>query len=213
MEPTIESGEGAVLSLRHGLLGLLAEGPASGYDLARRFEEALGPVWPAQHPKIYAELSRLADAGMIEVDSRGPRGRKAYRITDAGLAEVRRWLAEGDVDHTLRSESVLRSFFFWLMEPGELREHLRREQRFFAETAALARTYAAAKDRGDFGDSMQTKSMRVALEAAIQMYQALADWADWAQTVPPAIANGDRPGEATDAASAPPGPEDSAAAG
>ena len=35
------------MSLRHGLLGLLAEGPASGYDLARRFSEALGSVWPA----------------------------------------------------------------------------------------------------------------------------------------------------------------------
>jgi DNA-binding PadR family transcriptional regulator len=195
------------------LLGLLAEGPASGYDLARRFEEALGPVWPAQHPKIYAELSRLAGAGMIEVDSRGPRGRKAYRITDTGLAEVRRWLAEGDVDHTLRSESVLRSFFFWLMEPDALREHLRREQRFFAETAAMARTYAAAKDRGDFGDSMQTKSMRVAVEAAIRMYQALADWAEWAQTVPPAVADTGRSDEAADAARTPTGPDEPAAAG
>jgi DNA-binding PadR family transcriptional regulator len=181
------------VSLRYGLLGLLAEGPASGYDLARRFQEALGPVWPAQHPKIYAELSRLSDAGMIEVDSHGPRGRKAYRITDTGLGEVRRWLTEGEVDHTLRSESVLRSFFFWLMEPDDLQEHLRREQRFFTQTADLARGYAAAKDRGDFGTSPQTRSMRVAVEAAIGFYQALADWAEWAQTVPPAI-----PAEDTD---------------
>jgi DNA-binding PadR family transcriptional regulator len=97
------------MSLRHGLLGLLAEGPASGYDLARRFQEALGSVWPAQHPQIYAELSRLDAAGLIEVDSRGPRRRKAYRITDAGLAEVRRWLAEENVDHTFRMEILLRS--------------------------------------------------------------------------------------------------------
>ena len=123
------------MSLRHGLLGLLAEGPASGYDLARRFEEHLGPVWPAQHPKVYAELSRLADAGMIEIDSHGPRSRKAYRITDAGLTEVRRWLTEEEVDHTLRSESILRSFFFWLMEPDNLQAHLRRAQQFFAEIA------------------------------------------------------------------------------
>lgn len=175
------------MSLRYGLLGLLAEGPASGYDLARRFQEALGPVWPAQHPKIYAELSRLADAGMIEVDSHGPRRRKAYRITDTGLAEVRRWLTEDEVDHTLRIESVLRSFFFWLMEPDDLQARLRREQRFFAETADVARGYAAAKDRGDFGTSAQTRSIRVAAEAAIRIYQALADWAEWAQTVPPAI--------------------------
>lgn len=179
------------MSLRYGLLGLIAEGPASGYDLARRFEEALGPVWPAQHPKIYAELSKLADAGMIEVDSHGPRGRKAYRITDTGLAEVRRWLTEGEVDHTLRIESVLRSFFFWLMQPDDLQERLRREQRFFADTADMARGYAAAKDRGDFGTSAQTRSMRVAVEAAIRIYQALADWAEWAQTVPPAVTAAD----------------------
>jgi DNA-binding PadR family transcriptional regulator len=186
MDVRITSEDGEAVSLRHGLLGLLAEGPASGYDLARRFEEHLGPVWPAQHPKIYAELSRLSDSGMIEVDSHGPRGRKAYRITDTGLAEIRRWLTEEKVDHTLRSESVLRSFFFWLMEPDALQAHLRHEQEFFAEIAEVARGYAAAKDRGDFGTSDQTRSMRVAVEAATRIYQALADWAEWAQTVPPA---------------------------
>jgi DNA-binding PadR family transcriptional regulator len=173
------------MSLRHGLLGLLAEGPASGYDLARRFQEALGPVWPAQHPKIYGELSRLLDAGMIEMDSRGPRGRKAYRITDSGLAEVRRWLAEDEVDHTLRLEPLLRSFFFWLMSPEDLDAHLEREARFFAETAARYRGYAAAKDRGEFGVSPQTQSFRVALEAGVRLYETLADWAEWARTAPP----------------------------
>lgn len=174
------------VSLRHGLLGLLAEGPASGYDLARRFQEALGQVWPAQHPKIYAELAKLTATGMIEVDSHGPRGRKAYRITDAGLAEIRRWLADDEVDHTLRIESVLRSFFFWLMDTDDLQAHLQREHHFFAENAEMARSYATAKDRGDFGSSAQTRSMRVAVEAAIRVYQALAEWAEWAQTVPPA---------------------------
>jgi DNA-binding PadR family transcriptional regulator len=187
MDGRISREDGDGVSLRHGLLGLLAEGPASGYDLARRFEEHLGPVWPAQHPKIYAELSRLADAGMIEVDSHGPRGRKAYRITDAGRAEIRRWLTEEEVDHTLRTESVLRSFFFWLMETDDLQAHLRREQEFFSQVADMARGYAAAKDRGDFGTAPQTRSMRVAVEAAVRIYQALAGWAEWAQTVPPAV--------------------------
>ncbi|MEV5707750.1 hypothetical protein [Actinoallomurus sp. NPDC052274] len=29
--------------------------------------------------------------------------------------------------------------------------------------------------------------MRVAVEAATRIYQALADWAEWARTVPPAV--------------------------
>jgi DNA-binding PadR family transcriptional regulator len=169
------------MSLRYGLLGLLAEGPASGYDLSRRFQEVLGAVWPAQHPQIYAELGRLADAGLIEVDSHGPRQRKAYRITDAGLAEIRRWLREEPADHTMRIESVLRSVFFWLMTPTELAEHLARERTYFTATAAALRELAAAKDRGEFGDSPQTRSLRIAAEAGLRLYEALASWAEWAQ--------------------------------
>ncbi|MBB6547623.1 PadR family transcriptional regulator [Nonomuraea rubra] len=133
-------------SLRYGLLGLLAEGPASGYDLARRFHEVLGALWPAQQPKIYAELNRLAAEGLIEVESEGPRRRKAYRITDEGLAAVRGWLTSGEVDHTLRIQAVLRSAFFWLMEPEELRAHLEAEQAHFAREAERYRQFAAAKD-------------------------------------------------------------------
>ncbi|ABW10532.1 PadR family transcriptional regulator [Frankia sp. Mgl5] len=169
------------MSLRHGLLGLLAEGPASGYDLTRRFEQVLGAVWPAGHPQIYGELSRLAGDGLIEIDSEGPRGRKAYRITDSGLDEIRRWLREpSEVDHTMRLQSLLRSFFFWLMEPADLNQHLVREAEFFASAAGRYRAYAQATDRGDFPDTPQNRSLRLAIEGGARLYEALAGWARWA---------------------------------
>ncbi|MFC4052785.1 PadR family transcriptional regulator [Actinomadura syzygii] len=176
------------MSLRHGLLGLLAEGPASGYDLARRFSEALGLVWPARHPQIYMELSRLETAGLIEVDSHGPRGRKAYRLTDAGLAEVRRWLSEVEVDHTFRMETLFRSYFFWLMDPDDLKAHLAREGRFYDEMAQRLRGYAESKDRGEWGTGRQARAMRIALEAGVRVNQALVDWARWAQETDPMTA-------------------------
>ncbi|MEU6645755.1 PadR family transcriptional regulator [Saccharomonospora sp. NPDC046836] len=174
------------MSLRHGLLGLLAGEPGSGYDLTRRFEETLGSIWPAKHPQIYSELTRLAAEGLIEAEAEGPRRRKEYRITDAGMTELRRWLVDVEVDHTMRLDPLLRSLFFWLMEPQELKAHLDKEARFYREKAELYRGSAAAKDRGDFGDSPQTRAMRVTIEAAVRLYDALADWAEWAQTVPPA---------------------------
>ncbi|HEY2671717.1 MAG TPA: PadR family transcriptional regulator [Rugosimonospora sp.] len=170
------------MSLRHGLLGLLAEGPASGYDLARRFQEVLGALWPAQHPKIYAELGKMATDGLIDIDSRGPRGRKAYRITDAGLAEVRQWLTNVDVDHTVRLEPLLRSFFFWLMDPDDLARHLRQEAQFYTEQAAMYRAYAHRKDAGEFGSTPQVQSMRITIEGGVRVYEALAEWARWAAT-------------------------------
>jgi DNA-binding PadR family transcriptional regulator len=169
------------MSLRHALIGLLADQPASGWDLTKRFQDVLGSVWPAGHPQIYGELRKLQDDGLIEVDSEGPRGRRAYRATPAGIAEVRRWLAAGEVDHTLRLEPLLRSAFFWLMTPPEQADHLDREAAYFDAMAARCREIAAAKDRGEFGHGPQTKSLRLTLEASIRVNETLAEWARWAK--------------------------------
>ena len=166
------------MSLRHGLLGLLAEGPASGYDLARRFEELLGAIWPAKHPQIYSELIRLAGDGHIAAEAEGPRRRKEYRITDAGRAELHRWLVTEPVDHSVRLEPLLRSLFFWKMSPEELCDHLDREAAHWRETARLYRAFAEAEDRGD---GPRTRSMRITAEAGVRLYEALADWAEWAK--------------------------------
>jgi DNA-binding PadR family transcriptional regulator len=168
------------MSLRHALLGLLAEHPASGWDLTRRFEELLGSVWPAGHPQIYGELGKLEAEGFIEIESEGARRRKTYRTTESGLREVRRWLTEVEVDHTLRLEPVLRSVFFWLMTPEELAAHLENEAAFYHDLAAKYRALTAAKDRGEYGDSPQTKSIRIAAEAGERINQALEQWARWA---------------------------------
>jgi len=171
------------MSLRHALIGLLVEQPASGWDLSRRFQEILGSVWPAGHPQIYGELRKLQDEGLIDLDSEGPRGRKAYRATEAGVAEVRRWLTTTEVDHTLRSEPLLRSAFFFLMTPDELADHLDREAAFFRDRAARYRALADAKDRGEFGHGPLSQSLRVALEASLRIDEALAGWAQWAKDV------------------------------
>ena len=168
------------MSLRHALIGLLAEKPASGWDLTRRFEELLGTVWPAGHPQIYGELRKLEADGFIEVDSEGPRRRRTYRPTATGIEEVRRWLTAAEVDHTLRLEPVLRSVFFWLMTPEELVSHLDKEAAFYRDLAQKYRALAGAKDRGEYGDSPQTRSIRIAAEAGIRLHEALSDWSTWA---------------------------------
>src|SRR5688500_8244241 len=81
------------MSLRYALLGLLADEPASGYDLTRSFEKALRRyAWHAQHSQIYPELTRLAADGLVEIASEGARGRRVYSITEAGRTELRRWM-------------------------------------------------------------------------------------------------------------------------
>ena len=80
------------MSLRFAALGLLAQHPGSGYDLLKRFQLSVGNVWSATQSQLYGELNKLADAALIEVSDTGPRGRKEYRITVAGRAELVRWI-------------------------------------------------------------------------------------------------------------------------
>ncbi|HEY2700615.1 MAG TPA: PadR family transcriptional regulator, partial [Pseudonocardiaceae bacterium] len=112
------------MSLRHALLGLLAEHPASGYDLIKQFESQLSMVWPAQQSQVYGELTRLDDQGWIEVTGTGARNRREYGITDVGRAELRRWLTEPDIDLVYRSAALLRVFFLWTLSKEEGAKYL-----------------------------------------------------------------------------------------
>src|SRR5690242_15433152 len=111
----------AAMSLRIAALGLLAEGPASGYDLLKHFESSMANVWPATQSQLYSELNKLADGGLIEVSAVGPRGRKEYRITDAGRTELQRWVMSPQDDPPLRSAALLRVFLLGLIPAEQAR--------------------------------------------------------------------------------------------
>lgn len=148
----------------------------SGYELDQRFEASVGSTWTAGHSQIYPELNRLAGEGLIEPGEPGPRGRKTYAITDAGVATVREWLSETAPDRTVRDESALRTYFLWLMEPEAARTHVESERDAAQETLRALRATAAARRPATPAE----RSQRIALEAGLRWAQARAEWAEWA---------------------------------
>jgi PadR family transcriptional regulator, regulator of vanillate utilization len=85
------------MNLRFALLAMLSSGPRTGYEVTQRFDSTVGYVWYAPHSQIYPELRRMEDAGLVAAEEvpRGPRGTKReYRLTDAGLDELRRRASE-----------------------------------------------------------------------------------------------------------------------
>ena len=90
------------------LLGLLEREPSHGYDLKRDYDMYFGRGKPVRYSQVYATLSRLARdgkavAGPIEQGA-GPE-RRRYVITEDGIADVERWLAEpAEPEPDLQSE-------------------------------------------------------------------------------------------------------------
>jgi len=167
------------MSLRHALLGLLAEAPASGYDLTRRFEGDLGRyAWQAGHTSIYPELVKMAADDLVAVESTGARGRKTYALTDTGRAELRRWLLDPPPPGGVRNETVLRMFLVQSLEPDDARlllagiaEHCE------AELERLRPTMAALD--AESGDGADLPFGRLAGEYGVRQYEAVAGWARW----------------------------------
>lgn len=119
------------MSLRHALLAVLTAEPMTGYDLIRYFDGTVTFVWHAPHSQIYPELRRMEGSGLVEVQvvPRGERAEKRiYSITDAGVSELRAWLADMSPYQQERDLSRLRAahleFSTYEAARARLRAHL-----------------------------------------------------------------------------------------
>ena len=72
--------------LRLYLLKLLDEAPRHGYEVIRLLEERFHGLYAPSAGTVYPRLAKLEQEGLVEHAVEG--GRKVYRITDAGRAEL-----------------------------------------------------------------------------------------------------------------------------
>ncbi|MEV5963921.1 PadR family transcriptional regulator [Kribbella sp. NPDC051952] len=164
------------MSLRHGLLGLLDQHPATGYELTKSFEEIGQWAWHASHSHIYPELRKMTEAGLIEVVDEQSRGRKTYGITPAGRDELRRWMLE-PADDLVRSAAALRLFLVGSLEPDEARVFLQQ----YADQAdeRLAALRAQMEEAGEEWQDNPLAFGRLAAERGLRTLPAVRDWAQW----------------------------------
>jgi DNA-binding PadR family transcriptional regulator len=171
------------MSLRYALLGLLREGPASGYDLLRVFRLSLYNTWPATQSQVYTELTKLAEAGLLSASAQGPRGRKEYTLTDAGLAELQRWLLQTKPDLHPRAEGLMRVFLLGAVSRDEARNYLHWLADSNAEEAAALK---ALEDTIEWDDQGLSFHGHLVLEFGKRLRAMTEEWARWAaDQIPP----------------------------
>jgi DNA-binding PadR family transcriptional regulator len=164
------------VSLRIAALGLLSQHPGSGYDLLKRFQKSMANVWPATQSQLYGELNKLADGGLIEVSDIGPRGRKEYRVTQAGRAELVRWITNPQDDPPWRRPDLLRVFLL-----GEIpAEDARKYVTTFAEHAhSELKRLEHLRDSIEWHDADGDFYGRAALEYGLRNAAMEVQWAHW----------------------------------
>ena len=73
------------------LLQLVADQPAHGYQLVCALRDRSGGTFDLPEGTVYPALHRLERQGLLagEWDEEGPRRRRVYRVTPAGLTALR----------------------------------------------------------------------------------------------------------------------------
>ena len=166
------------MSLAHAILGLLQQEERTGYDLKTScFDQCIAHLWPADQAQIYRTLDKLVEQDWItctvEIQHDRP-NRKVYSVTEAGKAELIRWLQCPQPLPTVR-EPLLVQLFFAAQLPNEAIIHLL-EQQIAARHEKLAECETIELPTlGDKSASREQIMQRLVLELVIRREQAYID--------------------------------------
>jgi PadR family transcriptional regulator, regulatory protein AphA len=159
----------------HVILGMLGIEPMCGYEIKRFVDKSTRFFWAASYGQIYPELGRLSDAGLIEgrPDEDSARGRTEFSLTDAGRAELERWLAEPSAIQEMRDESLLKVFFSSAAGSETTREALDAKRAHHRRLAEELREIESTKPDGDPRSGPSTT-----LRFGIAFNDFVADWCE-----------------------------------
>jgi PadR family transcriptional regulator, regulatory protein AphA len=175
------------------ILGLLAEGPLSGYDIKKEVEERLSHFWSLSYGHVYPMLRRLDEQGLVAMTVERQEGRpdrKVYAITDDGRRALEDAFVEPPAPSLPRNELLLRIF----MGRHARKEHLLRDVRESREraerTLAMLQAIEARVD-GDPGRQAERVYWKLTLRYGLRVYRAIADWSREAEAVLAELSEGD----------------------
>jgi DNA-binding PadR family transcriptional regulator len=124
------------------VLGMLALGRQTGYDIKQFVDKTTRNFWAASYGQIYPELKRLEGQGLVRgrEEPTGERARKVYDLTPEGRRVLEEWLASDDeLVFEDRDEGMLKLFFSDLL-PERRAENIRAMREVHERKLAMLRT-------------------------------------------------------------------------
>ena len=169
------------MSLKHAILGFLSFRPLSGYDLKKTFDQSVQHFWPANQSQIYRTLAEMEEQKFVvrEVVEREDRlDLKIYHITDAGRAELQRWLATPLEPQDNREPFLIQIYFGGKLSDAELLNLIHTEiQEAEQRLALFSALLEASQPRLEAHPDRRAAFLSLlTLEYGMRAQQALLDW-------------------------------------
>ncbi|MRH89294.1 PadR family transcriptional regulator [Nocardia sp. SYP-A9097] len=169
------------MALEHALLVSLTERASSGYDLARRFDKSIGFFWNATHQQIYRVLKRMEEQSWVTAEAVAQEGRpdkKVYTVSDAGRAELTRWIAEPSDIAPMRNELGVKLRAASLGDVPALITEVQRHRDEHAHRLDLYLTFEKKDYPAPDQLSGRTLHQYLVLRGGIRVEAGIVDWCD-----------------------------------
>lgn len=166
------------MSLRFGILGLLADQPLHGYQIKQQFQDLLGGTWDVNIGQVYQTLQRLERDGLVETaGGRGDRGRQAYSVTEKGTTAFEAWLGDPEQQpQVLREEVYVKLALLGRHMDGRLEEVLDAQRRVYLQRLRdLADQERAAQRAGRRELALLFKGAQLHTEADLKWLDVYAE--------------------------------------
>lgn len=98
---------------RYAILGVLFEGPATGYEIKSFMGRSTIYFWRESDSTIYPMLKVLAKEGKVlsEIAYVGKKKKEVFSITELGREEFKSWIRSATSEEIPRNEFLLKFFF------------------------------------------------------------------------------------------------------
>ena len=169
------------MPLSHAILGFLDYQPMTGYDLKKYFDQSVAHFWSATQSHIYKALENLETDGMVEseiIQQEGKPNRKQYKITEAGRAELRRWVSTPLPVEAHREAWLIQVFFAHQLDNQEIASLFENRIERLRQSLAECQGVQEHIDRNsDHGRRKRLQSLwQLTLDYGIQYYENEIDW-------------------------------------
>ena len=161
------------MSIKYGLLALLAEAPTHGYQLKTAFERRTGGSWELNIGQVYTTLQRLERDGLVETADTDD-ARNDYKITDAGRTTLDAWFATPVVpEGPARDELMIKVLLAVAAADVDVTTILQRQRTAsVAQLQAYTRRKAQADPQADFAFLMMIDALIFRTEAEVRWLDA-----------------------------------------
>jgi PadR family transcriptional regulator, regulatory protein AphA len=173
------------MSLKFLVLAVLSRQSATGYEITKTFDAAVGSFWRASHQQVYRELNSLSRIGLTtftKISQTERPDKKVYTITQAGTEDLLQWLTRPTLERPMKDDLLIKVWAGELLGANALRREIARlrtsHEAELQRYKELEAEYSSASPDNVFG-----VLRHIAIRRGVTAEQCWISWANEADAI------------------------------